>query len=357
MSDERKYQNRVLITGGTGFIGSYLAIELLNRSKDVSVILADRNPDRRRLTGFNQRFDAVKDRVTFVQCDLGLETHVLSLFDIHEPTSVFHLGAILSAGADANPTQGFQVDLIGTRHVLEAARLYGQHYKAPPVKIIFPSTIASFGFGIEAGKLVKNEDIQMPATIYGVSKVASERLGEYYYSRKPDPWVDFRAVRFPSVIGAARGPGGTTAYSSLMVQEPVRGKAYEAYVNEDTRLDVIYVRDAVRALLGLHDADNAKLKRRVYNIAGFRINGQAPMAGDIRNAVHRARPRAAEITFKVNQPLQDTVHTFGILDDTVAREEWGWKGEWLDLDRAVGDFANEVETFPGRILSLDLFSG
>jgi threonine 3-dehydrogenase len=356
MSDERKCPNRILITGGTGFIGSYLAMELLKRN-DVAVILADRNPDRRRLTGFSQHFDAVRDRVTFVLCDVSLETHVLALFDIHEPTSVFHLGALLSAGADANPTQGFQIDLVGTRHVLEAARLYRQHYKADPLKVIFPSTIASFGFGIPPGQLVRNEDIQMPTTMYGVSKVASERLGEYYYSRRPDPWVDFRAVRFPSVIGAARGPGGTTAYSTLMVQEPVRGKAYEAYVGEDTRLDVLYIRDAVRALLGLHDADNAKLRRRVYNIAGFRINGQAPTAGDIRNAVQRARPRAAEITFRVNQPLQDIVHTFGILDDTAAREDWGWRGEWLDLEKAVADFANEVELFPSRILPLDLFSG
>jgi len=206
-------------------------------------------------------------------------------------------------------------------------------------------------------QLVPNEAVQMPTTIYGISKVASERLGEYYSSRKPDPWVDFRAVRFPSVIGAARGPGGTTVYSTLMIQEPVRGKPYEAYVNEDTRLDILYVKDAVRALLGLHDADNAKLKRRVYNIAGIRINGQAPTAGDIKNAVQAVRPNAAPITFKLNQPLLDIVHTFGILDDTVAREEWGWKGEWLDLRRAVGDFANEVETFPARILSLDLFSG
>jgi nucleoside-diphosphate-sugar epimerase len=120
--------------------------------------------------------------------------------------------------------QGFQTDLIGTQYILEGARLYTQNNIAAPMKVVFPSTIASFGFGVPPGQLVENEAIQMPNTIYGVSKVAAERLGEYYYSRKPDPWVDFRAVRFPSVIGASRGPGGTTVYSTLMVQEPVSGK-------------------------------------------------------------------------------------------------------------------------------------
>ena len=79
----------------------------------------------------------------------------------------------------------------------------------------------------------------MPTTMYGTSKVASERLGEYY-SAKARQWVDFRAVRFPSVLGAARGPGGTTVYSTLMMQEPFQGKAYEAYVPADTPLPKAY---------------------------------------------------------------------------------------------------------------------
>jgi len=93
----------ILITGGTGFVASYLAMELLERSPDEKVVLFDRDQDLRRLTGFNapqdtKRYDTVKDRLTFVQGDLSLLPHVMALFDTHDPKSVFHLGALLSAG-------------------------------------------------------------------------------------------------------------------------------------------------------------------------------------------------------------------------------------------------------------------
>ena len=154
------YQRPILITGGSGFIGSYLAMALL--AKGERVVLFDRDPDQRRITGFGTRYQEVKDKITFVQGDLSLFPHVLTLFDTHEPKSVYHLGALLSAGAESNPTMGFQVDLVGSWNVLEATRLYCQHKKAAPVKVMFPSTIASFGSFIAPGQKVKNEDVQMP---------------------------------------------------------------------------------------------------------------------------------------------------------------------------------------------------
>src|SRR6266446_2732730 len=217
-------------------------MRLLEADNYTRVVLFDRDPDMRRLTGFKSNVAGVKDRytpvanrITFVQGDLTLLPHVLALFDTHKPDSVFHLGALLSAGAEGNPTMGFQTDLVGSWNVLEAARLFCQHDLArPPVRVLFPSTIASFGKFIfefekfiKPGDLVPNEWIQMPTTMYGVAKVSVERLGEYYTGKD---WVDFRAVRFPSVIGASRGPGGTTVYSTLMVQLPAQGKPYEAYV-------------------------------------------------------------------------------------------------------------------------------
>jgi threonine 3-dehydrogenase len=347
----------ILITGGTGFIGSNLAMRLLYADHHARVVLFDRNPDMSRLTGFKSDvpgvedlYTPVKDRITFVQGDLTLFPHVLALFDNHKPDSVFHLGALLSAGADANPTMGFQVDLLGTWHVLDAARLYCQHAVAPPIRVLFPSTIASFGDFIAPGQLVPNEAVQIPTTMYGVAKVAVERLGEYY-TRKG--WVDFRAVRFPSVVGASRGPGGTTVYSTLIIQQPALGQSYEAYVGPDTPLDIIYVADAVSALIGLHDADDATLKRRVYNIAGIRAGGKPPKAADIANAVKKAKPNAV-ITFK-STPLEKTVRSFGVLDDTAAHDDWGWPQKPTDLFKAVQLFIDEVQNYPARIKALELF--
>ncbi len=319
----------VLITGGTGFIGSNLAMRLLEADDYTEVVLFDRNPDASRLTGFKSdvpgvkdRYTPVKNRITYVQGDLTLFPHVLALFDNHKPDSVFHLGALLSAGADANPTMGFQA-----------------------------STIASFGGFIAPGQLVPNEAVQMPTTMYGVAKVSVERLGEYY-TRKG--WVDFRAVRFPSVIGASRGPGGTTVYSTLIVQQPALGQSYEAYVGADTPLDIIYVADAVHSLICLHDANNADLKRRVYNIAGIRVAaGKPPAAGDIAAAVKDVKPNAV-ITFK-STPLETTVRGFGVLDDTAARDDWGWPQKPSNLAAAIPLFIEEVRKYPARIKPLELF--
>ena len=346
-----------LITGGTGFIGSNVAMRLLQRSPQCKVVLFDRNPDLSRLSGFGPIYDAVKNRVTYVQGDLTILPHVLALFDTHEPDSVFHLGALLSAGAEANPTMGFQTDTVGSWHVFEAARLYCQHAGKPPVRVIFPSTIASFGSFISTSTPVKNEDIQMPTTMYGASKVSVERLGEYYNRKE---WIDFRAVRYPSVIGASRGPGGTTVYSTLMIQEPFRNppRSYIAYVGPDTRLDVIYISEAVDAIVGLHDVPANKLKpeRRVYNIAGLKVGGQAPTASDIKNAVLALQPKAV-IDFQPDSGLENTVKSFGILDDSAAQADWGWKApaQRVDLTKAVAAFHEEVIKFPKRIKSLELF--
>jgi nucleoside-diphosphate-sugar epimerase len=342
----------ILITGGSGFIASYLAMYLAEERKE-NVVLFDRDPDLRRMTGFGARYESIKHRITFVQGDLIVLEHVMALFDKHEPKAVYHLGALLSAGAESNPTMGFEVDLVGTRNVFEAARIYCQNRNQDPVKVIFPSTIASFGSFIEPGALVPNEAPQLPLTMYGVAKVSVERLGEYYTRKN---WLDFRAVRFPSVIGAARGPGGTTVYSTLLVQNPALGMPYKAYVQDQTRLDILYVKDAVKAITQLHDAPANKLKRRVYNIAGIRIDGKAPTAKDIQNSVEKVIGKDGAITYDPNPVLQEAVNSFGVLNDEAARKDWDWKGLDFDtLDNVVKDFNNQVKEYPNRIKSLELF--
>jgi threonine 3-dehydrogenase len=345
----------ILITGGSGFIASYLTMVLLKAGEQI--VLFDRDPDLRRLTGYNDEFNNYKDQVTFVQGDLSILAHVLALFEKHEPKSVFHLGALLSAGAESNPTMGFEVDLVGSRNVFDAARIFCQHRNVPPVRVLFPSTIASFGRFIAGGTIVPNEAVQMPTTMYGVAKVATERLGEYYTGKG---WIDFRAVRFPSVVGASRGPGGTTVYSTLMIQTPLQGKPYEAYVPADTRLDIIYVRDAVEALLGLYSARPEKLfdgntPRRVYNIAGIRMSGRAPQASDIAAAVMKKVNKQGIITYNPNPVLTTTVKTFGILDDTAARKNWEWRGAQFDLEKTIDDFNIEVTKYPDRIKAIELY--
>lgn len=348
-------ERTVLITGGTGFIGSYLANNLIE--KHMRVILVDSNPDTRRIDGFGIN----SDQYIFAQCDITERDVLLDIFDLYRPHSVYHLGALLSAGAEANPTLGIRVDIIGTWNILEAARLHLETGRKPePLKVLFPSTIASFGDHLPADQQppdskVANASVQMPTTFYGASKVTSERLGEQYHRKQ---WVDFRAVRFPSVIGAARGPGGTTVYSTLMVQQPALGNPYSVYVPGDTRLDVMYVKDAVRALTGLHDADAAKLTTRVYNVSGIRnANDQAPQASEIAAAVRDALgANTPAISFdNPDDTLTKIVTSFGILNDQQAQQDWGWQPEYKDLAKAVTDFIDQVKKYPNRIKRLELY--
>jgi nucleoside-diphosphate-sugar epimerase/predicted acylesterase/phospholipase RssA len=361
----------VLITGGTGFIGSYLARELARRGEEV--VLFDRNPDMIRIANFAD-YQNFKDRLTFVQGDLTLLPHVMEVFDNHLPRSVYHLGALLSAGGEANPTMGFQVDLLGTWHVLEAARLHHESKKTNArTKVIFPSTIAAFGAHLPKDKSgeklpVGNEAVQIPETIYGVAKVASERLGEYY-NRKG--WVDFRALRFPSVIGAGRGPGGTTVYSTLMVELPATGKDYYVYVGDGVRVAIIYVKDAVKGLIELHDTSDAgfgswdgstKEDTRVFNLRGIAgSDGRPPTAREIADAVDLALkndPNAGKVIFNagdVDSGIEKKLKSFGFLDETRARKEWDWQGDFTDLGAAVADFVGEVKKHPKRLKKIELY--
>ena len=378
-------QNRVIVTGGSGFIGSHLTLDLLERSND-EVVLFDRDPDLRRIREhwkFKQNKDQWNTRLTFVHGDLTKAEQVYALFDKHEPRTVYHLGALLSAGAETNPTMGYDVDLLGSRHVLEAARLvresssHGQ--PCPPIKVIFPSTIASFGDYVQNHDNVPNESTQMPTTIYGVAKVSVERLGEYYYRQRRNtldgsPWVDFRALRFPSVVGPTRGPGGTTAYSTLMCDLPIRGYNYEAYVSEETRIGIVYVKDAVKALRMLENAalDAADPIRRVFNIRGIvGDDNMPPTAGQIATAVRQAWKKAADsaapaakeffkrglgtITFARDDKLEATVRSFGILDESVTQKALGYSGEFTRLEAAVQDFIDEAWKSPGSFKRIELY--
>lgn len=309
-----------LITGGTGFIGSHLARRLLAEGKDV--VLYDIVPRSRLVSD-------ISDRVKMVQGDLDNWSQVLETVRRHWVDVIYHCGALLSATAEESPLQTYKVNANGTFNILEAARLM-------EVKtVLFLSTIATYGPGLP--ERVPDDAIQRPISMYGVTKVFGERLGEYYHSRFG---LDFRGIRLPSAIGPGRGPGGVSAYSSLVVQEPAAGRSYEVFVEEQTRIPLIYIQDAVSAMVELASAPDAGLKRRVYNIHGF-----APTAAELAATVRRYVPDA-RIDFR---PQPQMVRIAGSwpreLDDSEARRDWGWQPKY-SLDRAVKDFVDEVRARP-----------
>ena len=308
-----------LITGGSGFLGNYLAKALVEQGEEVIWMYSSNS----QLLPYVQE---VEDKITKVRGDLSNWYDVIDPIVKYNVTKIFHSGALLSHVAEQNPQKGFEVNLLGTWYVLEAARMFNIE------QVMFVSTVASFGDYISDP--VPNTATQYPHTMYGVTKVSSERLGEYY-CRKYN--VDFRGVRLPSVIGPGRGPGGVSAYSTLIVETPAKGEPYEVFVEEKSRMPMLYVKDAVKCLLQLSQANENKLNYRMYNIQGF-----SPSAGEMVEEIQKNLPNA-QISFKPEEQMVKIVDSWpDELDDSEAKKDWGWDPDYK-LENTIKDFIQEVQ--------------
>ena len=305
-----------LITGGHGFIGYYVVKLLLDEGEQV--VLFDVAPESRLTRG-------IKDNVKIVRGDLSNWAQVLDAVKSNAIHCIHHAGAPLPPVTEQHPAAAYAVNVTGTFNVLEAARLFDLK------SVIYLSSLATFGRDVPP--VVPNDASQRPPNMYGVTKVCGERLGEYYYTRFG---VNFRAVRFPPIIGMGRFDRAQSAYNYLAVQESALGRPYTVYVDKSTTIALLYLKDVLLGLVDLKKAEDEKLTRRVYNLYGFPATAQElvdTVKGYIPDAKIDFKPDQAMITAVENLPQR--------LDDTVARRDWGWSPRYT-LDRAVEDFIQEV---------------
>ncbi len=306
---------RVVVTGGTGFLGAHLARALAERGDEVTCL--DVAPGTPLLDGV--------DGVQIVRSDVGWWPELMRHLQEARPDVIFHSAGILSAFAEERPEAAYRVNATGTLNVLEAAKILGG------IRVVFTSTVATYGSGI--GATVDETTQQRPATMYGVTKVFGELLGDYYAHRFG---IDFRGIRLASVIGPGRGPGGASAYSSLIVSDPARGRGFKVPVTEATTMPLIYVKDAVDALIRVSEVEERSLRRRTYGVSGF-----SPTAGELAAAVRDA-VGGADISFAPDDHMVEIVHSWPQrLDSSEAREDWGWRAGF-DLRSAVSDFVAEL---------------
>lgn len=315
-----------LITGGTGFIGSTVARLLLARGEERPVLF-DRNPSV-------QRLDDIADRVEVVQGDLGNFSHVLEAVRKARPQVIYHLGGMLSFPSEADPQAAIQANAMGTYHVLEAARLFD----VP--KVIFSSTIATYGEDIPEGE-ISDDTLQRPSLLYGVTKVFGEGLGNFYRRKYG---LDFRGVRYPSIVGPGVRTPAIVQYNSWVIEESAKGNPYEIYVEPETRCPVMYFKDAARAVIHLNDAPRQSIKRVVYVIAGVTPSASA---GELAEMV-RAKVPGAQITFAPNKEIQPVIDRFARpINDRSAQAEWGWEAAY-DQEAVIDDFLHELSAYPQR---------
>lgn len=309
---------RSLITGGFGFISRYLAPLLLEAGH--AVTLLDITSDEAWLAQLGGEVKAIRASVA----DWPQVTAAVS---DTRPDIIFHSGALLPPTSEDYPQAAFQVNIEGSYNILEAARLFDV------AQVVYASSVASFGPDAPRG-LVPNEFAQHPTSLYGVSKVCSERLGEYYVRRYG---VDFRAVRFPALFGPGRAASsGFTAYTSVAVEESANGRPYAFKVEPPTATGILYVRDAARSLLDLANADGSRLTQRAYNVHGFVVTAQ-----ELCDAVLRQIPDA-ELSFEPDEDVTAFLNSIPRqIDDSVARADWDWQPQHT-LDEAIADFVATV---------------
>jgi len=306
---------RILVTGGAGQVGTDLIRVLQARGADVVVYdLAPTPVD-------------LPDGVRWIRGDICNASELYDCVKAERPEVIYHFAAILSASGEKMPHRAYAVNQHGTYHALEAARLFGVR------QLMFASTIAAFGPGLPDP--VPNEVSLLPTTMYGVTKVAGEMLGNYYREK----WgLDFRGVRFPGLINAGVPGGGTTDYALHMYVSGLRDGRYECYVGPESTVPMMYMPDALRAIVELSESPRADLGRCIYNIGAV-----SPTAEEFADAV-RARIPGVEITFNVDPKRQAILDSWPQrVDDSRARAEWGWKHEF-DLDRMSDDLIEKLRS-------------
>jgi nucleoside-diphosphate-sugar epimerase len=291
----------ILVTGGAGYIGRWLAHELL--AHDIAVVAFDR-----------QAADpawkpALPATARFIAGDVTDRDGMIALARSDDFSAIVHLAGIVTMGCERDPDLGMRVNLGGTHNVLEAARVAG----IP--RVVFASTISVYGPNVPQ-PVVESAPAE-PLTWYGQSKIMAEQLGLYYHRR----WgLDFRATRLAAIVGPSRNAasGSATMYTSLIVERAALGQPYEIDVDPEAGTPVCYAKDAARALATVATAPSAP--NRIYHIS----TGLATAAGLIE--IVRKRFPDAQLSFKPDPQLAPVskISRDWQLNIEAARRDLGW---------------------------------
>ena len=314
-----------LVTGGMGFVGTYLARQLLDEGEDVVLFDQKKNllPAARDLEG----------KVKIVNGDVSNWVHVVDAVKSNHVESIYHVAALLTRDCIQSPASGFRVNVVGTFNILEAARILGV------AQVIYTST--AYAYGLTPPRKINDDTILRPGNMYETTKFCSEHLGAQY-SRQYG--ILFRGVRLAMIIGPTRQLSYYHGDYSGTIEKTAQGKPHTIHVDPSMPQSIIYVKDVARALIALKRADSHKLRQPMYNVTGFRTTVE-----QIADTVKKQIPEA-QIDFdwdRSEEMKRASMADSYEMDNTRAREDFGWQPRYL-LDETVTDFIREVKAGRAR---------
>ncbi len=310
----------ILVIGSVGQIGSELTLELRKRYGNDNVVAGYRST---KPTG---------ELLESGPAEIVDATNMEQIADVvkkYKIDTIYNLAAILSAVGESKPLAAWNVGIGGLLNCLEISREYN-------CALFTPSSIGAFGGGTPLDN-TPQDTIQRPQTMYGVTKVTGELLSDYYFKRFG---VDTRSVRYPGIISNVTLPGGgTTDYAVEIYYDAIKKGKFVCPLGKGTFLDMMYMPDAIDAAIDLMEADPSKLKHRnSFNVTGMSFDPEI-LAAEIKKHIPEF-----EMIYEVEPMKQSIANSWpNSMDDSAAREEWGWNPKWkldnmtVDMLKVIGE--------------------
>jgi threonine 3-dehydrogenase len=310
-----KDTDHIMVTGALGQIGSELIPKLKSIHGKESVIATDVKKPESNYNGVYEELD-VLDHVK-----------MRKLIQEYDVDIVYHLAAILSATGEKNPDLAWKINVEGLHSLLDLAR-------EKEFRVFIPSSIAVFG--PETPRVMTPQNtVLKPRTMYGITKVIGELLGNYYYEKYG---VDVRGVRFPGIISNVAKPGGgTTDYAVEIFYEAIKNKKYTCFLRDDTMLPMMYMPDCLKAFISLMNVESDELKHRCdFNLSAMSFDPKT-LAKEIKKHMPEF-----EISYKPDYRQEIADSWPESIDDSTARDEWSWKPDF-DLPTMVQDMLKVLQ--------------
>ncbi|MGG1659787.1 L-threonine 3-dehydrogenase [Brevibacillus sp. NRS-1366] len=314
---------KILVTGALGQIGSELITKLREIYGAEQVVATDIR---------KREDDPVVQAGPFEILDVTDGKRMFELAKTHQVDTIMHLAALLSATAEAKPLLAWNLNMGGLVNALETARELNCQF-------FTPSSIGAFGPSTPKDN-TPQDTIQRPTTMYGVNKVSGELLCDYYYQKFG---VDTRGVRFPGLISYVTPPGGgTTDYAVDIYYKAIQDGTYTSYIAKGTYMDMMYMPDALSAIVGLMEADASKLiHRNAFNVTAMSIDPE-----DVAAAIRKHIPEF-KLSYQVDPVRQAIADSWpNSIDASAAAMEWGFKAQY-DLDKMTEDMLAKLR---GKLL-------